>query len=119
MTSHTIGKSAVTDHAVPAPLDAPGQGQTVLRVDRLGKIFGDQNPSAVAHTGPDVGTEKSPDGNSVVAAWDVRVDVAAGGAFGVMGECGSGKSAVLPAIAGDNYVTPGPVGRRASEASTG
>ncbi|MFT4866065.1 MAG: hypothetical protein ACI8RE_002261, partial [Ilumatobacter sp.] len=40
MTSHTIGKSAVTDHAVPASLDALGQGQTVLRVDRLGKIFG-------------------------------------------------------------------------------
>ena len=81
----------------------------MLRVDRLGKVFGDQNPHAIAQTGPDVGTEKTPDGNSIVAAWDVSFDVAAGEAFGVIGESGSGKSTVMRAIAGDHSASAGSV----------
>ncbi len=95
-----------------------GQRPSVLRVDGLGKIFGNQDPSAVRYTGPVHGTAKSPDGSSIVAAWDVSFDVAAGEAFGVIGESGSGKSTVMRAIAGDHAASAGSVWMRRSDGTT-
>ncbi|MEM1333969.1 MAG: ATP-binding cassette domain-containing protein, partial [Actinomycetota bacterium] len=88
---------------------------TMLRVDRLGKIFGAQDPDAVRHTGPEVGSAKSPSGDSIVAAWDVSFDVARGEAFGVIGESGSGKSTVMRAIAGDVGASSGAVWMRRAD----
>ncbi|MEM9040950.1 MAG: ATP-binding cassette domain-containing protein [Actinomycetota bacterium] len=90
---------------------------TMLRVDGLGKIFGSQDPRAVALTGPEVGSEKTPDGSSIVAAWDVSFDVARGEAFGVIGESGSGKSTVMRAIAGDHSASSGAVWIRRADGS--
>ncbi|MEM8621786.1 MAG: ATP-binding cassette domain-containing protein [Actinomycetota bacterium] len=88
---------------------------TMLRVDGLGKIFGAQDPDAVRHTGPEVGSAKSPSGDSIVAAWDVSFDVARGEAFGVIGESGSGKSTVMRAIAGDVGASSGAVWMRRAD----
>ena len=81
----------------------------VLKVDRLGKVFGPQDPAAIADTGPDVGTSKSRTTGAVVAAWDVSFEVAAGEALGVIGESGSGKSTVMRSIAGDHPASSGQV----------
>lgn len=93
--------------------------QWVLKVDRLGKVFGPQDPAAIADTGPDVGTSKSPSTGAVVAAWDVSFEVAAGEAIGVIGESGSGKSTVMRAIAGDHGASAGSVFLRRSANSEG
>lgn len=81
----------------------------VLKVDRLGKVFGPQDPAAIADTGPEVGTSKSPTTGAVVAAWDVSFEVAPGEALGVIGESGSGKSTVMRSIAGDHPASAGTV----------
>ncbi|CAN5428661.1 ATP-binding cassette domain-containing protein [soil metagenome] len=81
----------------------------VLKVDRLGKVFGPQDPAAIADTGPDVGTSKSRRTGAVVAAWDVSFEVAPGEALGVIGESGSGKSTVMRSIAGDHPASAGQV----------
>jgi phosphonate C-P lyase system protein PhnK len=117
-TASDTASDTMLEDATSAYSKAPSAGQTVLRVERLGKIFGDQNLAAVAHTGPGAGTEKSPDGNSVVAAWDVSFNVAAGEAFGVIGESGSGKSTVMRAIAGDHSSTAGSVWMQRRDGST-
>ena len=101
------------------PITALGEDiappEWVLKVDRLGKVFGPQDPAAIADTGPDVGTSKSPSTGSVVAAWDVSFEVAAGEAIGVIGESGSGKSTVMRAIAGDHAASAGSVFLRKSD----
>lgn len=81
----------------------------VLKVDRLGKVFGPQDARAIADTGPEPGTSKSPSTGSVVAAWDVSFEVAPGEALGVIGESGSGKSTVMRSIAGDHTASAGRV----------
>lgn len=91
----------------------------VLKVDRLGKVFGSQDARAIADTGPDFGTSKSPSTGAVVAAWDVSFEVAAGEALGVIGESGSGKSTVMRAIAGDHGASAGSVYLRRSASSSG
>lgn len=87
----------------------------VLKVDRLGKIFGPQDPRAIADTGPVFATSKSRSTGAVVAAWDVSFEVAAGEALGVIGESGSGKSTVMRAIAGDHGSSAGSVFLRRSD----
>ena len=79
----------------------------VLRVDGLGKLYGRLEPGAIASTGPEHGTSKYVATSTVVAAWDVGFDVAAGEALGVIGESGSGKSTVMRCIAGDIEPTVG------------
>jgi len=91
--------------------------QVVLEVRGLGKLFGDQDPGAVVRTGPELGTAKDPQGNTVVAAWDVDFEVAAGEAFGVIGESGSGKSTVMRMIAGDVTASAGTVRLRKRDRS--
>lgn len=81
----------------------------VLRADRLGKIYGPIEPSAVAETGPEHDTSKSASTGAIVAAWDVSFEVQAGEALGVIGESGSGKSTVMRCIAGDESATAGQV----------
>lgn len=95
--------------------DATATPQWVLKVDRLGKVFGPQDPAAIADTGPEAGTSKSPSTGAVVAAWDVSFEVAAGEAIGVIGESGSGKSTVMRAIAGDHGASAGSVHLRKSD----
>lgn len=90
-------------------MDDGTDGDWVLRVDRLGKMFGPQDPAAIADTGPEHGTSKSARTGSVVAAWDVSLEVAPGEALGVIGESGSGKSTVMRAIAGDLAASSGAV----------
>jgi phosphonate C-P lyase system protein PhnK len=81
----------------------------MLKVEHLGKIHGTPDPRAIEDTGPDHATSKSRLTGSVVAAWDVSFEVAAGEALGVIGESGSGKSTVMRCIAGDQSATAGSV----------
>jgi phosphonate C-P lyase system protein PhnK len=81
----------------------------MLKVEGLGKIHGTPDVSSVSDTGPDHATSKSRLTGSVVAAWDVGFEVAAGEALGVIGESGSGKSTVMRCIAGDQPATTGSV----------
>ena len=84
-------------------------GEWVLSVRGLGRVFGPLSAEAIAGTGPEVGTAKHGPTGTVVAAWDVDFDVAAGEALGVIGESGSGKSTVMRCIAGDLDATAGSV----------
>lgn len=81
----------------------------LLKVDRLGKVFGAGGATAVAGTGPEFGTAVSPATGAIVAAWDVSFDVAPGEALGLIGESGSGKSTVLNCLIGDERATMGTV----------
>lgn len=81
----------------------------VLRVEGLGKVFGEASAVSLAETGPDHQTSKSPTTGAIVSAWDVSFEVAPGEALGVIGESGSGKSTVMRCIAGDQTATAGRV----------
>ena len=74
---------------------------SVLKVSGLGKIYGPITDGAIERTGSQVGTARDSQTGSIVAAWDVNFEVAAGEALGIVGESGSGKSTVLRCIAGD------------------
>lgn len=63
----------------------------------------------VERTGPSFGTARDSISGSIIAAWDVNFDVAAGEALGIVGESGSGKSTVLRCIAGDIAASVGDV----------
>lgn len=80
-----------------------------LRVEGLGRIYGDPSETSLDGTGPDWATSLSPLTGAVVAAWDVGFEVAPGEALGVIGESGSGKSTVMRMIAGDVAATAGAV----------
>lgn len=83
--------------------------EPVVRVRGLGKVYGPFDEAGLARTGPGVGTARDPRTGSIVAAWNVNFDVAAGEALGIVGESGSGKSTVLRCIAGDQAATTGDV----------
>jgi phosphonate C-P lyase system protein PhnK len=74
---------------------------SVLKVSGVGKIYGPITDGAIERTGSQVGTARDYQTGSIVAAWDVNFEVAAGEALGIVGESGSGKSTVLRCIAGD------------------
>lgn len=78
-----------------------------LRVENIGKIFGPGCPECVAATGPDLQRAVCAICGSIVAAWDVSFEVAAGEALGIVGESGSGKSTALRCLAGDLEPTTG------------
>jgi ABC-type oligopeptide transport system ATPase subunit len=88
------------------PVTAP---DWVLKVENLGKVFGNISKHGIADTGPEAGTSKDAISGAIVAAWDVSFEVAAGEALGVVGESGSGKSTVMRCIAGDQTATAGAV----------
>jgi phosphonate C-P lyase system protein PhnK len=73
----------------------------------LGKVYGALSTETLQGTGPEFETVISPISGSVVAAWDVSFQVAAGEALGVIGESGSGKSTVLRCIVGDEQPSVG------------
>ncbi len=83
-----------------------------LKVEGLGRVYGDPSPGSLAGTGPDFGTAVSPATGAVVAAWDIGFDVAPGEALGIIGESGSGKSTVMRCIAGDETATAGSIALR-------
>jgi alpha-D-ribose 1-methylphosphonate 5-phosphate C-P lyase len=97
----------------PAQAASPRGGRQdqdwILKVDRLGKVFGAGGARAVAGTGPEHGTAVSPLTGAIVAAWDISLDVAPGEALGLIGESGSGKSTVLGCLIGDERATTGTV----------
>ena len=84
-------------------------GDWMLKVDRVGKIFGAGGERAVSGTGPSFGTAVSPLTGAIVAAWDISFDVAPGEALGLIGESGSGKSTVLNCLIGDERASSGTV----------
>lgn len=92
-----------------APEHVPARRVTdwALKVDGLGRIYGDPGPESLTGTGPDAGTSVSPLTGAVVAAWDVSFAVSPGEALGVVGESGSGKSTVMRCLAGDERPTSG------------
>jgi len=100
------GPAQLPVRAAPAPFDG---GDWMLKVDRVGKIFGAGDERAVAGTGPTFGTAVSPLTGAIVAAWDVSFDVAPGEALGLIGESGSGKSTVLNCLIGDERASTGMV----------
>lgn len=83
--------------------------ESVLKVSGLGKIYGPITDGAIERTGSHAGTARDPQTGSIVAAWDVNFEVAAGEALGIVGESGSGKSTVLRCIAGDIDTSVGDV----------
>jgi phosphonate C-P lyase system protein PhnK len=90
----------------------------VLSVRDLGKVFGPFDDAVIAGTGPDHGSAKFGPTGSVVAAWGVNLDVAAGEALGVIGESGSGKSTVMRCVVGDLQPTAGRILLRRPDGST-
>ncbi|SDH52146.1 ATP-binding cassette domain-containing protein [Nonomuraea jiangxiensis] len=78
-----------------------------LKVDGLGRVYGEQGPRSLPGTGPEHGTSVSPATGAVVAAWDVGFEVAPGEALGIVGESGSGKSTVMRCVAGDERPSRG------------
>jgi alpha-D-ribose 1-methylphosphonate 5-phosphate C-P lyase len=94
--------------ARPAPTPFDG-GDWMLKVDKVGKLFGAGGARAVEGTGPSFGTAVSPLTGAIVAAWDVSFDVAPGEALGLIGESGSGKSTVLNCLIGDERASTGTV----------
>lgn len=82
---------------------------SVLKVSQLGKIYGPFDATTASRTGSEHGSARDPLSGSIVAAWDVGFEVAAGEALGIVGESGSGKSTVLRCIAGDIDATTGAV----------
>jgi len=104
VTAPVVAATATED--VPAPVSPQGW---LLKVDRLGKVFGEGGAAAIAGTGPEHGTAVSPSTGAIVAAWDVSLDVAPGEALGLIGESGSGKSTVLNCLIGDERATAGSV----------
>ena len=100
--------SALEERIAPAPT-GDTDGDWVLKVEKLGKVYGPGGAAAVEGTGPDFGRTVSPLTGAVVAAWDVNFEVVPGEALGVIGESGSGKSSVMRCIAGDVAATAGDV----------
>ena len=82
-------------------------GPWALRVEALGKVFGPSCPECVASTGPALATQLCQRCGSVVALWDLSLEVAPGEALGIIGESGSGKSTALRCLAGDVGATAG------------
>ena len=72
--------------------------ESVLKVSGLGKIYGPITDGAIERTGSHVGTARDYQTGSIVAAWDVNFEVAAGEALGIVGESGCGKSTTGRAI---------------------
>ena len=99
--------AAARPAVVPQEASPKDCGDWMLKVDRVGKVFGAGGPRAVPGTGPSTGTAVSPLTGAIVAAWDVSFDVAPGEALGLIGESGSGKSTVLNCLIGDERATAG------------
>ncbi|MFI7614590.1 ATP-binding cassette domain-containing protein [Nonomuraea terrae] len=78
-----------------------------LKVEGLGRVYGEEGPRSLTGTGPEHGTSVSPVTGAVVAAWDVGFEVEPGEALGVVGESGSGKSTVMRCVAGDERPSRG------------
>ncbi|GAA3657889.1 ATP-binding cassette domain-containing protein [Nonomuraea antimicrobica] len=78
-----------------------------LKVEDLGRVYGDPGPRSLPGTGPEHGTSVSPATGAVVAAWDVGFEVEPGEALGIVGESGSGKSTVMRCVAGDERPSRG------------
>jgi alpha-D-ribose 1-methylphosphonate 5-phosphate C-P lyase len=113
--SASLAAVAASSRPAPWPAAAPlaaspaGGGDWMLKVDRVGKVFGAGGERAVAGTGPSFGTAVSPLTGAIVAAWDISFDVAPGEALGLIGESGSGKSTVLNCLIGDERASAGTV----------
>jgi alpha-D-ribose 1-methylphosphonate 5-phosphate C-P lyase len=109
----SFGTGAASPSPAPLPVRPAAEpfdgGDWMLKVDKVGKVFGAGGSRAVEGTGPAFGTAVSPTTGAIVAAWDVSFDVAPGEALGLIGESGSGKSTVLNCLIGDERASAGSV----------
>ena len=78
------------------PVTAP---DWVLKVENLGKVFGNLSTHGIANTGPEVGTSKDSVSGAIVAAWDVSFEVAEGQTVAIVGATGGGKTTLVNLLA--------------------
>lgn len=85
---------------------------SVLEATDVTKIYGQGCDHCVEQTGHEVGDNRCPVCDSVVACADVEFDVHDGEVLGIVGESGSGKSSLAEMLALDLEATAGDVRHR-------
>jgi putative phosphonate transport system ATP-binding protein len=88
---------------------AEPNGDWLLRVKGLTKIYGSPNENTLKLTGPQYGTNMCPETDAIVACADISFDLYPGEVLGIVGESGSGKSTVVKQLFFDLAHTSGEV----------
>jgi len=88
-------------------------GDWLLKVRGLTKIYGCPNEDTLHLTGPEFGTNICPETGSIVACANIGFELYPGEVLGIVGESGSGKSTVVKQLffdlektAGEAYLLP-------------
>jgi putative phosphonate transport system ATP-binding protein len=93
----------------PHHISGQGDGEWLLRVRGLTKIYGDPVASTLARTGPLFDSNICPDSGAIVAVSNISFDLHPGEVLGIVGESGSGKSTLAQLLYFDQPATAGQV----------